>query len=51
MRNNTFFVTHMVREDKTDIIKEELDFFIGNNYIVTFHLNSSQEVNDVWIKY
>jgi magnesium transporter len=48
--DNTFFVTHIVREDKKDIIKEELDFFIGNNFIVTFHLNSSQEVNDVWAK-
>ncbi|SDM39764.1 magnesium/cobalt transporter CorA [Bacillus sp. OK048] len=43
----TFFITHIVREDETEIIKEELDFFVGENFIVTFHLMPSMEVIQV----
>jgi magnesium transporter len=41
----SFFVTHVLR---TNLIKEELNFFIGENYIVTFHIDDSFEVNLVW---
>jgi len=44
----TFFVTHIVKEDEKEIIKEELNFFIGEHYIVTFHRESVHEVNQVW---
>ncbi|WP_174731836.1 magnesium/cobalt transporter CorA [Mesobacillus harenae] len=48
--DHTFFVTHIVREAKKDISKEELNFFIGRNYIVTFHRQSAMEVSQVWEK-
>ncbi|MGG1674453.1 magnesium/cobalt transporter CorA [Neobacillus sp. NRS-1170] len=43
----TFFITHIVREEREEIIKEELEFFAGENYIVTFHLKPSIEVSQV----
>ncbi|WP_223587850.1 magnesium/cobalt transporter CorA [Neobacillus bataviensis] len=43
----TFFITHIVREEREEIIKEELEFFVGENYIVTFHLKPSIEVAQV----
>ncbi|MDN3015224.1 magnesium/cobalt transporter CorA [Paenibacillus sp. BSR1-1] len=43
----TFFITHIVREERQEIIKEELEFFVGENYIVTFHLKPSLEVSQV----
>lgn len=46
----TFFVTHMVREEDKEIIKEEVNYFIGANYIVTYHNQSSYEVEQVWNK-
>ncbi|MEK4080535.1 magnesium/cobalt transporter CorA [Solibacillus sp. FSL K6-1126] len=44
----TFFVTHIVREEEKKIIKEELNFFVGVNFIVTFHLKPSKEVDEIW---
>ena len=44
----TFFVTHLVREKDKEIIKEELNFFVGENFIVTYHHTPSQEVYQVW---
>ncbi|RNF39655.1 magnesium/cobalt transporter CorA [Planococcus salinus] len=44
----TFFVTHNVREEDNELIKEELDFFVGDDFIVTFHWNPSPEVTQVW---
>ncbi|MEH7336402.1 magnesium/cobalt transporter CorA [Neobacillus drentensis] len=43
----TFFITHIVREEREEITKEELEFFVGENYIVTFHLKPSIEVSQV----
>lgn len=43
----TFFITHIVREEEKKIIKEELDFFVGENFIVTFHLFPTIEVSQV----
>jgi magnesium transporter len=43
----TFFITHIVRENENEIIKEELDFFLGENFIITFHLMPSMEVFQV----
>ncbi len=42
----TFFVTHALNHN--DLSKKEIDFFIGENYIVTFHFDDSQEINQVW---
>lgn len=44
----TFFVTHIVKEENKNITKEELNFFIGDHYIVSFHLQPLVEVNQVW---
>ncbi|MBM7665927.1 magnesium transporter [Solibacillus kalamii] len=46
--DHNFFVTHIVREEGKEIIKEELNFFVGEKYIVTFHLTPSIEVDEVW---
>lgn len=43
-----FYVTHTVRREENEVIKEELDFFVGKNYIVTFHFEPSKEVEQVW---
>ena len=46
--DHTFYVTHLVREEEKEIIKEELDFFVGENFIVTFHMMPTLEVKQVW---
>lgn len=46
--DHTFFVSHIVREQEREIIKDELDFFVGENFIVTFHLMPTMEVRQVW---
>lgn len=46
--DHTFFVTHTVREEDKEISKEELNFFIGDHYIVSFHRHPVMEVNQVW---
>ena len=40
----TFYVTHHVHTEQKKIVKEELDFFVAENFIVTFHYASSKEV-------
>ena len=46
--DHTFYVTHIVREEEKEIIKEELDFFVGENFVVTFHHIPAIEVTQVW---
>ncbi|MED3624066.1 magnesium/cobalt transporter CorA [Neobacillus thermocopriae] len=46
--NYTFFITHTVRGGESEVIKEELDFFISENFMVTFHLHPSIEVTEVF---
>lgn len=41
-----FFVTHSINEKSFD--RQEIDFFLGENFIVSFHLHDSKEVNQVW---
>ena len=41
----TFYVTHHVHAEQKKIVKEELDFFVAENFIVTFHYASSKEVH------
>lgn len=42
----SFFVTHSINLDTFE--KEEVDFFLGENYIVSFHRGQSFEVDEVW---
>ncbi|WP_338469469.1 magnesium/cobalt transporter CorA [Niallia sp. XMNu-256] len=44
----TFFVTHTVKEEGRELIKEELNFFIGEDYIVSYHRQPVIEVTQVW---
>lgn len=48
--NHTFYVTHIVREANKELEKEELDFFVGEQFVVTFHRKPAQEVAHVWDK-
>lgn len=41
-----FFVMHAINS-KT-LAAEEVDLFLGKNYIVTFHFNPSREIEDAW---
>lgn len=43
----TFYVTQTVREGSKDVSKDELNFFIGDNYIVSYHQEQTKEVEDV----
>ncbi|WP_042463823.1 magnesium/cobalt transporter CorA [Neobacillus dielmonensis] len=42
----TFFVTQALNQET--ITKEEIDFFLSSNYIVTFHFQPSLEITEVW---
>lgn len=42
----SFFVTHTV--DDEALRRHEIDFFIGSNYIVTFHHKNLTEIDYVW---
>jgi len=46
--DHTFFVTHIVAQEEKNIKKEELDFFVGEKFIVSFHLTPSKEIDHVW---
>lgn len=41
----TFFIVHALSQQ---LMKDELSIFIGENYLVTFHYQDLQEVNQVW---
>ncbi|MBS4194402.1 magnesium/cobalt transporter CorA [Lederbergia citri] len=41
-----FFVAQAIRGES--LIREEVNIFLGKNYIVTFHQESSIEVNKIW---
>jgi magnesium transporter len=41
-----FFVMHAINP-KT-LAAEEVDLFLGGNFVVTFHLNHSREIEDAW---
>ncbi|MDZ5472257.1 magnesium/cobalt transporter CorA [Bacillus sp. 31A1R] len=46
--DHTFYVTHIVREAEDEMVKEELNFFIGERFVVTFHHMPAKEVTQVW---
>ncbi|WNR45687.1 magnesium/cobalt transporter CorA [Paenibacillus roseipurpureus] len=41
-----FFVMHAINSKTLEA--EEVDMFLGKNYIVTFHLHESREIEDAW---
>ncbi|WP_062106972.1 magnesium/cobalt transporter CorA [Bacillus niameyensis] len=45
--DHSFYVTHIVREEEKEIIKDELDFFVGENFVVTFHHTPAKEITHV----
>lgn len=49
--NHTFYVTHTVRDENKEVIKEELNFFVGDNFIVSFHRQPIFEVTQVWDRF
>ncbi len=44
----TFFVTQALNQGT--ITREEVNFFLSDHYIITFHHKPSQEINEVWIR-
>ena len=44
-----FFVAQALNPDSLE--KEEVDFFLGSNYIVTFHHSMNREIDDVWNRF
>jgi magnesium transporter len=42
----TFFVTQTI--NPVSITKDEINFFLAKNFIVTFHHQPSQEIKEVW---
>jgi magnesium transporter len=43
---NTFFVTQALNPETMK--KEEVDFFLGREYLVSYHHHPSIEINEVW---
>jgi magnesium transporter len=41
-----FFVVQSLNADSMD--KEEVDLFLGTDYIITFHMEMNREIDDVW---
>jgi len=44
-----FFVTQAL--NPTTFKREEIDFFLSRNYVVTFHHNPSVEIDEVWKRF
>lgn len=44
-----FFVAQTFNPDTLE--KEEVDIFLGSNYIVTYHNNINREIDDVWKRF
>ncbi|MEH7305373.1 magnesium/cobalt transporter CorA [Neobacillus drentensis] len=45
----TFFVTQALNQQT--FTREEIDFFLGKNYIITFHYKPSAEIDEVWKRF
>ncbi|MBV7504701.1 magnesium/cobalt transporter CorA [Bacillus sp. sid0103] len=45
----TFFVTQALNQQT--FTREEIDFFLGKNYIITFHYKPSAEIEEVWKRF
>lgn len=42
----TFFVTHVISPE--DFTKEEINFFVSRNFVVSFHYQNFNQINQVW---
>ncbi|WHY69191.1 magnesium/cobalt transporter CorA [Neobacillus sp. SuZ13] len=47
--DHTFFITQSLNHQT--LTRDEIDFFLGENYIVSFHLNPSNEIEEVWKRF
>jgi magnesium transporter len=47
--NYTFFVTQSLNQQT--IAREETNFFLSENYIISFHHHTSNEINEVWKRF
>ncbi|WP_144549997.1 magnesium/cobalt transporter CorA [Bacillus sp. X1(2014)] len=47
--DHTFFITQSLNHQT--LTRDEIDFFLGENYIVSFHLNPSTEIEAVWKRF
>lgn len=47
--DHTFFVVQAL--NPAGFSREEVDFFLGENYIVSFHYKTSSEIDEVWEKF
>lgn len=47
--DHTFFVTQSLNQQT--ITREEIDFFLGENFIITFHHQPSTEIDEVWKRF
>ncbi|WRP07428.1 magnesium/cobalt transporter CorA [Rossellomorea aquimaris] len=45
--DHTFYVTHAVKRERETLSKEEVQFFVGKQFIVSFHRYQSIEINQV----
>lgn len=45
--DHTFYVTHAVKKGPEGLTKEEVQFFVGKQFIVSFHRYRSIEINQV----
>ncbi|WP_042356033.1 magnesium/cobalt transporter CorA [Bacillus rubiinfantis] len=44
----SFFVTQALNQET--ITREEVDFFLSDHYVITFHYKPSQEINETWTR-
>ncbi|MFL6559888.1 MAG: CorA family divalent cation transporter, partial [Bacillus sp. (in: firmicutes)] len=47
--DHTFFITQSL--NPLTLTRDEIDFFLGENYIVSFHLQPSTEIDEVWKRF
>lgn len=46
--DHTFYVINSLRDVERKIVRDELNFFVGENFIVSFHLIPAKEITQVW---
>lgn len=47
-KDYTFYVAHTVRAEKKELAKVEVNFFIGDHFIVSYHHQPVFEIKQVW---
>src|SRR5699024_6963911 len=46
--NHAFCITHILKEVNEEILKQELDFIVSENFMVTVHYSSTAALNQTW---